>query len=178
MAMTNQDLPDPPGGSSAAPAPSESADDGPAMFRPDRAVLLLRERADRRWVEIADRVLSQALAATRRSFPVRAQAPDGPVHVSEQVLVAYLRAAIDGSVAGAAVAAIVVDVDDAAAYRGVTIELVAQFGVELLPLADGVRDIAAATLAPLLGPVTPVVTVSAMHVHVGDVTASDPHREG
>lgn len=66
--------------------------------------------------------------------------------------------------------------DDAAACRGVTIELVAQFGLGLLPLADGVPDLAAATNAALLGPVTPVVTVSEKHVHFGDVTAGDPQR--
>lgn len=139
----------------------------------DAAANQLRDHVDQRWVEISDRVLAHALRATRRSFPVRGRAPGGPVNISEQVLVAHIRAAV-APVAGAAPSAIVVTTDDNDGYTGLTIELTAEYGRALLPIADRVRELCAATLTDLLGPVTPPVTVSAMHVHIGDVTGGAP----
>ena len=70
----------------------------PASAREDamleQAAQSLREHVDPRWVEISDRVLTRALRATRASLAVQARAPSGPIHISEQVLVTYIRDAI------------------------------------------------------------------------------------
>lgn len=149
--------------------------------RPNAPELLLRQATDSlrlqphpRWVEISDRVLARALTATRRSRPVRAHAPDGPVHISEQVLISYLRDAIDGAVPGSALAQVNIDIEGKDRYRGLTVQLIAQFGVELLPIADHVRELARACLADLLGDTAPSVEVRAMHVHYCDVVRGDP----
>lgn len=172
MAMTPDDL-TPDDLIPAGPIPAGQHPSPAAEAAVDQAAHLLRRHVDSRWVEIADHLLSQALTATRRSYPVRALAAGGRVHVSEQVLVAYLRAAI-ADVAGAAPTNIVVRTDAGYRYTGVAIELIAHYGQPLLPIADRVRELAAATLTELLGPVTPQVTVTTMHVHIGDVTETDP----
>lgn len=137
----------------------------------------LRQRADPRWVEISDRVLATALSATRRSHPVRAQANGRSVYISEQVLVAYLREAIDGAVPGSALAHVTIEVHGRHTFAGLTVQLIAQFGVELLPVADQVRELARSCLVELLGDVTPVVDVRTMHVHYCDVVRGEPTTE-
>ena len=127
-----------------------------------------RARTDARWVEISDRVRTRALRVTRRSLPVIAQAPSGPINVSEQVLITYVRDALDG-VSGARVEEITIAVDVDNTYSGITIFLSARFGEPLLPVADAVRDLAAARLRELLGDITPPVTVATMEVHFDDV---------
>lgn len=140
------------------------------------AAVLLRERSDQRWVEISDRVLAKALRATRRSHPVRALAPGGPVLVSEQVLVAHLREAIDGQVPGSAVERIHVEVDGRDTFAGVIIEVTAQYGEPLLPIADRIHALATAELTTVLGPVVAQVSVRATHVHFSDVVIGDPQK--
>jgi hypothetical protein len=135
----------------------------------------VRRHADDRWVEVSDRVLAAALTATRRSHPVRAQAPGGPVAVSEQVLIAYLRAALDDAVPGTAVRRISVTTTTDDAVDLVLVELVARFELPLIPAADTLRDTTVEVLHELLGPVVPAVDVHLVHVHVGDVTPGDPN---
>lgn len=154
------------------PPPPEPADpdDAPAAGSAiPLATATLRARADERWVEISDRVLAKALKATRRSYPVLAQASTGPVHVSEQVLISHLRAAIDEEVQGSPVVGIDIQVSGGDVYTAVTIRLVAAFGQPLLPIADHVREVALAVLTTRLGPVSPPVTLETMHVHFSDV---------
>ena len=136
----------------------------------------LRDRVDPRWVAISDRVLASALTATRRSRPLRAQAASGPVSVSEQVLIAHVRHALDGRVPGTAVAAIHVNIEGRDSFSGLIIEIVAEYGRPLLPLADRVHALAAAELVSVLGPLDPLVSVRATHVHVNDVTRGDPQE--
>ena len=50
-----------------------------------------------------------------------------------------------------------------------------QFDEPILPIADEIRDRTEQVLRELLGPIHPPVTVSALHVHVSDVTTDDPH---
>ncbi len=141
----------------------------------------LRGRRDDRWVAIENRVISAALAATRRSRPIRAQndEPDlpssvtGSTFVREQVLIAYVSRAMDG-VPGSAVERIVVN-SDHDLYTGLTIIVRVQFGQRIISLADELRARAEIALRELLGAVTPPVTVTAMHVHVDDVQLSDPN---
>jgi hypothetical protein len=137
----------------------------------------LRRRADERWVEIADRITAAALAATRRSVPVRARTPGGgEIRIAEQVLVAYLRHALDGGLPRAATTAVTVDVEGRDTFAGVVIQLSVRYGTPLLPLADRARAIAAQALTDLLGSVEPHVDVRTMHVHIADVIQGDPHR--
>ncbi len=154
--------------------PSESPtpvdEQAQAMLR--AAATELRSHVDGRWVEVADSVVSHALLASRSSWPVRAEAPGGPVHVAEQVLVSCLRDSID-PVEGCEVVNVAIDADRDVC-TGVTIAIAARYGAVLIPLADQVRSLAERRLEQLLGPVTPPVTVAEMHVHVTDVEREDP----
>ena len=162
------------------PAPPRSTvGTDPREDTPEDALLAeaaqsLRARVDPRWVEISDRVLAKVLTATRRSHPVRAAARTGPVHVSEQVLIAYLRDAIDGQVPGSALAGVHVEIEGRDTFSGVTIQVLVQYGRPILPMADRIHEIAAGRLAELLGALAPPVDVRATHVHVSDVTRGDP----
>ena len=134
----------------------------------DAAIAASRAHADARWVQISDRVRARALQVTRRSLPITAQAPGGPVHVSEQVLITYLRDALK-VVPGARVDDIAIAVGAQDAYAGTTVCISARYGEALLPIADAMRDLAAARLRDLLGDITPPVTVTTMDVHLDDV---------
>ena len=137
------------------------------------AKLSLRTRTDDRWVAISARVRSRALTVTRRSLSVRAQAPGGPVQVSEQVLITYVRDALT-SVPDGRVDDIVILTEGAGTFTGVTLFISARYGAPLLPIADAMRDLAASRLRELLGDVAPPVTVTTMHVHVEDVHGGRP----
>ena len=132
------------------------------------AIAASRAHAEVRWVQISDRVRTRALQVTRRSLPIMAQAPSGPIHVSEQVLIAYLRDALS-AVPGARVDDISIAVGANDSYGGVTVFISARYGEPLLPIADALRDLAAARLRELLGDITPPVTVTTMDVHIEDV---------
>ncbi|MEP6854806.1 MAG: hypothetical protein ABJA33_05015 [Pedococcus sp.] len=133
-----------------------------------RAADALRAHADERWVEISDRVLGRALNVTRRSMPVRAASSGGPVNVSEQVLVAGIRSALDG-LSGAAPVDIRISTDEQHRYTGVFIALAVDYKSAILPVADHARHCVRDVLLTLLGPVSPPVTVTTMQVHVDDV---------
>lgn len=142
-----------------------------ALFH--RAADELREETDRRWVEVAPAILKVALSASRRSLPVRAHAPSGPIHVSEQVIIAYVRDALDGALPGAAVASVSVQLADRDRFDGLFIELMVQYGLAILPIADHARALAATALARL-GVESDRISISTSHVHVSDVTLGDP----
>ena len=159
--------------------------DGHVVLRDERLAAALRasagrlgQQADQRWVEVVDDVVAQALTATRRSLPLWAVAPGGPVQVSEQVVVAYLRETVDAATADAAALDISLRVEGRDRLAGVVVQLVARYGEPLLPVADRVRTLVEARLRELLGPVDTPVTVQAMHVHFADVVDGDPHTEG
>lgn len=135
-----------------------------------------RRRLDRRWVEVSDQIVTTVLTARRHTRPLRAAGTTGAVFVSDQVVVAGLRTAVDGAVRGSAVARVDLEVQRDQLV-GVVIQLVAQYGTALIPLADEVRTLAQERLATLLGPVEAPVTVSAMHVHFSDVTVDDPNPD-
>jgi hypothetical protein len=134
----------------------------------------LRGHTDHRWVEISGDVLSRVMCVSRPSHPLRAQAPGGEFHVSEQVLVAALQHALD-EVPNCEVTHIQIQADGET-YAGVTIIATAQYRVPLISLADQIREVASRPLSDILGPITPEVTMSAMHVHIEDVTPGDPKR--
>jgi hypothetical protein len=132
----------------------------------------LRQYSRDRWVEVSDRVLTAALTAPRRSRPVRAHAPGGDLHVSEQVLIAYLRAAVDGAVPGTAVNRISIALSGRDTFESVVIQILVRYRLPVLPAADRIREIATRVLDDLLGHGAADVRVT--HVHVGDVTTGDP----
>jgi hypothetical protein len=138
----------------------------------EQAAQSLREHVDQRWVQISDRVLTRALRATRTSLAVQAKAPSGVVHISEQVLITYLRDAIS-TVPHVKIQDVVITTEGLDTYAGLTITINARFGLPLLPVADTIRALAQTRLTQLLGPVTPPVTVTTMHVHVQDVFQDD-----
>jgi hypothetical protein len=134
----------------------------------EQAAQSLREHVDQRWVQISDRVLTRALRATRTSLAVQAKAPSGVVHISEQVLITYLRDAIS-TVPHVKIQDVVIATEGLDTYAGLTITINARFGLLLLPVADTIRALAQTRLTQLLGPITPPVTVTTMDVHVQDV---------
>lgn len=159
--------------------PHDSSVDPDDLSAEDEAFLAtaaqsLRTHEDSRWVEVSSRILSTALRATRRSRTVLAQAPGGPVHISEHVIITYLRDALDGPVAGTAVAAIHLDITGRDVFSGVLIELIVQYGTPILPVADLIHARATAVLLDLLGPAATAIHVRTSHVHVSDVTVHDP----
>lgn len=159
------------------PCHPPEADENPAGVAVlEAATADLRAAGDSRWIEVSDRVLAKAMTATRRSHPVRAQATSGPVHVSEQVLVTHLRAAVDEQVPGSAPVHIYVHTSGQDRFSGTTVCLVAEYGRPLLPIADRVRDVVHTELSTLLGPVIPKVSEHTMHVHFCGVTEGHPHR--
>ena len=162
--------------------PEDAPEDGPQLSARDEALLAeaaqsLRRHTDARWVEVSSTILSSALRATRRSRPVRAGAPGGTVHISEQVIVSYLREALDGHIPGTAIAGIHLDIADHDTFNGVLIDMIIQYGTEILPVADHTRAIAATVLEELLGPLADGIYIRTSHVHVSDVTTHDPQTE-
>jgi len=140
-----------------------------------RAASRIRQQADERWVEIADRVTAAALSATRTSAPIRARTPGGGrVWICEQVLVAYLRQAVDDEVPDAATTAISVRVAGRETFDGVGIQLTVRYGTLLPLVADHARAVAARVLTDLLGPLDSEVDGRVMHIHIADVTRGDP----
>ena len=91
----------------------------------EQAAQSLREHVDQRWVEISDRVLSRALRATRTSLAVQARAPSGPVHISEQVLITYIRDAIS-TVPDVKIQDVVITTEGLDTYAGLTITISAR----------------------------------------------------
>ena len=154
-------IPDDPG----QPRPSAPTASGSHV---DSAIASLRSRTDARWVEVSDAVRRRAMQVTRRSLAVHAQAPGGPVHVSEQVLITYVRSAV-GDVPGGRLEDITIAADALHRYTGITLYISVDYGYPILPIADTMRDLAASQLGALLGDVAPPVTVTTMHVHVQDV---------
>jgi len=138
----------------------------------EQAAQSLREHVDQRWVENSDRVLTRALRVTRTSLAVQARAPSGPVHISEQVLITYLRDAIS-EVPHAKIQDVVITTEGLDTYAGFTIIINARFGLPLIPVADTIRDLANKRLSQLLGPITPPVTAITMDVHIQDVFQDD-----
>jgi hypothetical protein len=143
----------------------------------DTAAGQLRAQEHPRRVEIADRVLTRALAAPRRSHLVRAHSPHDHVHVSTLAITAALREHLDHNLVGAAVGRILIDVDRDGQLTALTVELYVQYGTEILPTGDLTRDLAREVLTSLLGqhPAGDDLPVMLSHVHVSDITIGDPH---
>ncbi|WP_380168887.1 hypothetical protein [Jannaschia sp. R86511] len=141
------------------------------------AIESLRSRRDPRWVEVSDRILDTALRATRPSASVVVSTPTGPVRVSEQVITAYLRDALDAAIPGVAMMRLVLQVEGRDHLGGLTICMVARYGTNLLLAADRTRDLTRVALETVLGPNSVAVEVAPMRVHFEDVLPGDPAVE-
>jgi hypothetical protein len=143
-----------------------------------RAADELHASSSTRWVEVADGVLSAVLSASRRSLPVLVQVAGtgARVSLSEQVIVARLRAALDEHLTHAATARINLEVTRDQRLSQLTVELLARYGAPLVPLADEARGVIRTQLASwTAGDPATTVVVRPAHVHIGDVVADDPH---
>ena len=166
-----------------SPGPSGSVDPTPDAAIPlaleatlDLATEQLRARPLPRAVEIADAVLRRSLATPRPSVLVRGRPPYTYLRVSSAAITSVVRERIDARLTGAAVSRILLDVDREQNLVALTVELLVQFGTDILALADETREHVREGLTGLLGPETAaVVPVAVNHVHVSDVTVGDPH---
>ncbi|SEB71607.1 hypothetical protein SAMN04489844_0908 [Nocardioides exalbidus] len=143
----------------------------------DEAARQLRALDHPRRVEIADRVLTRALAAPRRSHLVRAHGPHDYLRVSTLAITGAMREHLDRHLVGAAVGRILFDVDRDGELTALTIELYVQYGTEIMPTGDLARELGREVLTSLLGerPAGEDLPVTLSHVHVSDVTVGDPH---
>lgn len=151
-----------------------------------QAARQLRERANPRAVQVANDVLSRALASARRSMPIAAHPPYDFLHISDQVLISQLRRAIDQTSHAVAVGRIHLRVETDARLAEITIEVFVQYGQVLLEAADQVRSTTRAAITDNLGPPpaatptataasTPAITIAPTQVHVSDITTNSPH---
>lgn len=134
----------------------------------DAAITASRAHTDARWIQISDRVRTRALRLTRRSLPITAQAPSGPIHISEQVLITYLRATLT-HVPGARLDNITITTGPHNTYTGLTVTISARYDEPQLPIADTMRNLARTRLHDLLGNITPPITITTMDIHINDV---------
>lgn len=136
----------------------------------DEAASALRSYTDRGWSGASHRILGHVSTATRRSRPVRACGDEGPFLVSDQVVTAYLQAAVD-AVAGAEATHVGLDLDDGSLVA-VRIGISVDYPERIHPLADEVRTAAHAGLRAVLGVAQPPA-LGDIEVHVHDVKAPD-----
>ncbi|QHT54734.1 hypothetical protein GXP71_00535 [Cellulomonas sp. H30R-01] len=138
----------------------------------DQATRALRQHTDAGWVGLRDDVVAAAVRAFRPAAPVRGSSVDGELWVTSTVLVAQVRAALDGLADAAALRITCTTTADDALDR-LTVEVVALYGTPLVPLATRIRARAADAVAATLGLDTPPVARVHVDVSVHDVT-DDP----
>lgn len=142
----------------------------------ERATRALADRGRARALEVSADVLAHVMARPRRSMPVLARAPHRRVHLSEQVVVAVVTHRIARLAEGLAVARVVVTATPDQHLERVLVELVAQYGTDLVAASARAHDIVTSVLREVVGPAddSVEVAVAPTHVHVGDVTVGDP----
>jgi hypothetical protein len=154
------------------PEQPEEVDDLPGSDVLRRATAALRAVPLRRAVEIADEVLRRTLAAPRRAELVRSRV-DPSIQVSTIAIAAVLRADLDAALPDAAVQRVLPEVDDDGHLATLTLDLLVRYPEAVPEVADVAREVAAASLAGMIG--ASAVPVSVTHVHVSDITLGDPH---
>ncbi|SDU76866.1 hypothetical protein [Jiangella alkaliphila] len=153
--------------------PDHQAEAGDSRTEPDLTVLddaaaALRSYTDQSWAGASQRILDHVLTATRRSRPVRGRAATGPFHVSDQVLTAYLRAAVD-DLDDAELTSVRLDLDDDR-LRAVTLGITVRYPEPIHPIAARVRATAMEALRAVLGSAEPL---SPPHLTI-EVTGIEP----
>jgi len=136
------------------------------------ATRTLRAHTDAGWVALRDDVVAAAVRAFRPSAPVRGRLGGGELWVTSTVLVAQVRAALDG-LPDAGPLRITCTTAPDGALEGVTVEVVALYGTPLVPLAARVRERSARAVAATLGLDVPPTARVRVDVSVQDV-AADP----
>jgi hypothetical protein len=147
----------------ATPGPDEPGEE--AYARLAEATLRMRD-ADPGPAD-AGPALARVVRAPRRSGHVLAHAPGGAVRVARHVVVAALREAID-AVPGVATARVDLSGSGRETLTGVTVDVLARYGTDLVASTEAVHRQAGSALTELLG--RPV----ALHVRVVDVVRGDP----
>ncbi len=147
---------------------------GPAHL--DRATRALTDRGRARALAISPDVLAHVMTRPRRSLPVRARSPHDRVHVSEQVLVVVLSRVVAEHAPGLAVARMIVTSTSDERLDRVVVELIAQYGTDLVAATVRAHQVITTALRELVGPADDgvEVTIVPTHLHVGDVTVGDP----
>lgn len=147
---------------------------GPAHL--DRAARVLADRGRSRALEISGDVLAHVMSRPRRSMPVRAHPPHDRVHVSEQVIIDVVSRAVARRTLGLSVARMVVTSTADERLDRIVVELIAQYGTELVVATAHAHQVVTATLRELIGPAddSVQVTIVPTHLHVGGVTIGDP----
>lgn len=146
-----------------------------------RAVAAAREETPDGWLEISRSVMSRVRALVSPSDPVLTFGADGdPVrdaegsrtYVAARVVQAALRRRLQG-VPTHAPDKIVLRVEDDRLV-GVELGLVCAYGVDLLAVAERLREDVLAELLGLVGP-DPGLTMASIDISIDDVVAGDPN---
>ncbi|TRW44110.1 hypothetical protein [Georgenia yuyongxinii] len=135
----------------------------------ERAASTLRQHTDRGWMAIRADVFSHALAMFRPSAPVRGVHGAGEFFLAADVLVAHLRDALD-AIPRAGVSRITCTTDADHNIEAVTVEIIALYRAQLVPLAETIRHRAAELLVQVLGLPPEQLRDVPVHVGVTDVT--------
>lgn len=138
------------------------------------------EETPQGWVELSDSIMRKVRTVVRPGVPLLVHAPDGGVQqdergsrtfLSARVVLDELRRVLQAEPTHAP-DRIDLDIDDSR-LRGVEVDLVATYGVPLLPLADRVRTEVLSVLHELLGP-DPDLGPASVSVEFVDVVPGDP----
>jgi hypothetical protein len=135
----------------------------------DRAASTLRQHTDHGWIAIRGDLFARALAVFRPSAPVRGIHKAGEFFVAGDVLVAHLRDALD-AIPRAGATRITCTTDADHNLEAVTIEIIALYRAQLVPLAETVRHRTAGLMAQALGLPPEHLRDVPIHVGVTDVT--------
>ncbi len=140
------------------------------------ATRVLADHGRVRALEVSGDVLAHVMTRPRRSMPVRARLPHDRVHVSEQVVTAVVSRAVAHRAQGLSVARMVVTSTSDERLDRVVVELIAQYGTDLVAATALAHRVVATALRDLVAPAddSVQVTVVPTHLHVGDVTIGDP----
>ncbi len=137
----------------------------------DRAASTLRQHTDEGWIAIRADLFTRALAMFRPSAPVRGIHKAGEFFVAGDVLVAHLREALD-AIPRAGATRITCTTDANHNLEAVTIEIVALYRAQLVPLAEAIRNRAAELFAQALGLPPEELQNVPIHIGVTDVTSN------
>lgn len=140
---------------------------GPSDDVLSRAAAAARAENEPGWAEVSASIQDRLRTAVRRTRLIRGEAPGGPFHVADAVLITYLRDAID-TIPGCTLLRVVLR-GEGDSCTGALLEIGADYGLDLLSVAARVRDTARDLLDELLGPIVPGLGETGVDVTVIDV---------
>lgn len=148
-----------------------------------RAIRAARAEEPPGWVDLAGSIMSRVRAIVIPSEPILTVTEQGTpardeqgsqTYVSARVVTAALRRLLQEHPTHAP-DTIDLRLDDDSRLTGISIRLVARYGVELHPLADTLRPQILEIVRDLLGPASGI-DLSAIEIEYVDVTRGDPNR--